>query len=229
MKELHEIVTAKVKTMIDDGSIENMIGKRIYDTICECVKEAFQSYGNFGKSIKEKIETAIQCAGRDIEFPAYNLFVKEVAERTFIKVLDENAVAHLAEIIEEVISPVEKNAKVSDLLSEIEEACGDDARENGIEEIVIESEMSDSDEALYVKIKIDSTIIKVSFYNFKHNNNDTWHIGYINEDGVKMTGRSTNIARYAYHKISDILFKYYAMQTEFELDTEFESINLRDY
>lgn len=205
-----------------------MIGKNIENTISECVKDVFRSYGEFGKQIKSKIEEAIQCAGRDIEFPAYNLFIKEAVEKTFIKVLDENAVAHLTGFLEKIIKPVKKDAKVSELLDDIKAACGDDERENGADEIKIEVSENGEGTAIYVEIKTEFAVIKVSFYNFGYDGKDTWHIGYINENGKTMTGRAINVAKASYHKISDILFKYYAMQTEFELDTEFESIDLRD-
>lgn len=229
MKELQEIVNQKIKSMIEDGSIEALIGKNIENTIGESVKEALRSYSDFGKTITEKIKEALQCAGRTVEFPAYNLFIKEVAEKAFIKVLNEEAVTHLTDLIGTIIEPVKKNAMISELFDEIRENCGNEERGRGADKIAITSSEADSGDAIYVKIKTEYETINVSFYNFKHNDEDTWHIGYIREDNKPMTSKVINLADRVYHSISHILFKYYAMQTEFELDEEFEDIDLRDY
>jgi hypothetical protein len=226
MKELNEIVINKTSEMINDGTVESLITERLEKTIAESIDSAMKSYGEFGKAITQKIKSSIQCAGQDIILPEYNQFIKKVVEDKFAQVLEKNAVPHLTELIEDVIKPVKKEAKISELLNKIEELWGDIAREEGNDCINIETEENDDGTALYVSLQNpewDDETIKVTFYSFKRDEG-LWHIGYINDDGTRITGKPINKAKTHTNGVTDMIYKYYAMGTKFEMDTEIEDI-----
>ena len=230
MQELNEIATRKIKAMIEDGSIEDLINKNIESTMSDVIKESLKSYGDFGKAVKESVKDAMCIAGREIKLPEYNKFILQVVNDQFTKVLQQNAVDELSQLIAEIIEPVQKEEKISTLLNKISEVWGDYSREQGNEEIKIDSSYNDDDTALYVTIKhpeYDWEDITVTFYNFsrgKECESDTWHIGYIREGANRVTGRSVKRADVHHGEILDFIFKYYIMGTEFELDTDVESI-----
>lgn len=231
MKELQGIVNEKIAAMVADGTVEKAIQERVENTIKECIKDAFRTYGDFGKVIKDKIETSLQTAGRDVSIPAYNQFIKQVVEDKFISILNDNAVSHLSDLVGEIVEPVQRDGKMSTLIHKISELWGDCARESGHEEIRIEAERNDDDTALYVKIyhpNYSGDNVKVTFYNFKSDDDDRWHIGYINEDDKMVSGRASNVAKTHLNEVTSLFFKYYAMGTKFEMDEEFESIYVYD-
>ena len=230
MQELNEIATLKIKSMIDDGSIESLINKNIESTIEEVIKDSLRSYGDFGKALKESVSEAMCIAGREIKLPEYNKFILQVVNDQFSKVLEQNSIDQLTKLISDVIEPVQKEAKISTVLNKVGEEWGDVAREQGSEEIEIDAHYNDDETALYATFKhpeYDFESVTVTFYNFnkgRDDQSDTWHIGYINVNSQRITGRSINRVAAHLDSITDILFKYYAMGTEFELDTEIESI-----
>jgi translation elongation factor EF-G len=229
MKELNQIVTEKTALMINDGTIENMISERLESTIKDSIESAMRSYSDFGKAITEKIEASIQNAARKVEIPEYNQFIKQVVMDKFSQVLEENAVSHLAELIEKALPPISKEAKASHLMDRIREAWEGEAREHNKQEIEISVDENDSGEVLYVTFnhpEYNFYSVKATFYNFGRNGNTTWHIGYINEGGKAVTGRSSKGASIHRNSVTDLLFQYYAMGTEFEMDEEFESIDV---
>lgn len=230
MYELKEIVDKKLVSMTESGQIEQIISDNIEETIKKSLKNALEGFSAFGKAVKEQIETSLQTAGRNVDLPNYNQFIAQIISEQFVKVLKENAVTHLTGLVEKIIEPINKQEKISTLLNEIQELWGDLARENGDDQIVIESDENEEETALYVIFKGPQYEgdVKASFYNFERDEGGTWHIGYINEDGNRVTGRSANQAKHCTNQVTDLLFKYYCMGTEFELDTDIESIYL-DY
>lgn len=231
MKELNEVVTDKIALMINDGTVEKIIAEKLERTITECIDSSLKTWSTFGKVLTKKIEESMQCASNDIKIPAYNQFIKNIVSEKFSQVLHEQAADHLSELINEIIEPIKKEARISELLNSVNEAWADYAIEQGNDEIKIDVDENSDRTALYVTFhhpEYDFYNVKVSFYNFKCNKEDLWHIGYINEDGKRITGEPCNRAKISGNNITDILFKYYAMGTKFELDTKIESIYIRD-
>lgn len=229
MKELNKIVTEKVATMIEDGSIETMIQDRLVKTIESCIEDSMKDYSDFGRSLKEKIKESIGACQNDITIPVYNNFIKDIVMQKFVGILEENCVKHLADIVEASIPKIDKTAKFSDIMDTISEGWGSEAREAGEDCIEIESELSGDGTALYVTIREPQydNKTKVTFY--KHGDAAGWTIGYISERGYTVTGRATNAAKTYMSEVSSKLFQYYAMHTEFEDDVEFEDIDVSGY
>lgn len=228
MKELNDIVTSKINEMITGGTVEKMISDRLEKTIEESIDSAMKSYSDFGKKITEKITESIQCGANEIKIPAYNKFIKDVVIEKFTQVLEENAANHLALLIEEAIPPVTKQEKFSTVINKIESLCSDAARELNQEEIEITTEENGNGTSIFVTIISPKygEKTRVTFYNFR---NEGWHIGYINEDDTTVTGRPSNAARTVMNDVTKMFFRYYAMNTTFEADDEFCSIDVYSY
>jgi hypothetical protein len=227
MKELNEVVTSTISRLIESGEIDKMISENVEETVRASVKSALREYGSFGEAVKEHIKEAIQFDHRDVSMPIYNQFIGDIIRDKFTKVLQEDAAKHLSEIVEGIIEPVTKDAKMSDFIRLVESTWGDVARSEGNEEIEIEAEYNDDDTAVYVKIKHpewDHECIRVTFYNFNRDGSNAWHIGYLNEDGKNLTTRTVDLAGSCINEITSALFKYYAMGTVFEMDCEIGSI-----
>jgi len=223
MKELQQVVSEKLAEMINSGAVEEIIAKNLTKTVEESVKNALQPYGDFGKVVSKKIEAAIMLSEPDINLPLYNTLIAERINEIFSKVMNENTLSHFDAIIAGTLKPVPKESKFS-IVMELIKDCWKGESEHG--SVEIESNESDSGEALYVIIrhpKYDWYNIKVTFYCF---NKKTWHIGYIRIGDKTL---SVDPKKYADNgmgssRLGDELFKYYLAKTEFEADEEFESI-----
>lgn len=232
MKELSEIVTQKTAEMINNGTVEQLIEDNLKKTIASSVEGALRSYSDFGQHLTEKIQDSIQCATSHIELPVYNKFISEVVIDQFTKILQKNAATHLSELIESEIPCVTKSAKISDLINGVKEAWEGAAREHGRDSIEINVDERDAGEALYVTFnhpEYEFKNIRASFYNFNNDKKDTWHIGYINESSKGcVTNRLTDAATFCDREVLNLLFRYWAMRTEFEMDVDIETIYLCD-
>ncbi len=232
MKELNEVVTTKIASMISDGSVEKLINKGVEHAVAEAIKDALRSYGEFGKALTEKIKESIQTASHKIEIPEYNKFIQQVVQEQFIKVLNQNAVDHLSKLVGEIIEPIEGKTTISVLLNKVKEAWTEIAREEGKEEIEVSVEDNSDNTALYVTFthpQYEDESVHATLYNHHSNDGDLWHIGYISEGKNRITGRFTEKAAICTHYVTDILYKYWAMGTRFEMDTEIENIYVSEY
>lgn len=80
---IQTIVNEQINSLIGSGAIEQMIAEKFNSTVKECVSEAMRSYGDFGKSIKAKIEESINASLSEITIPEYNKFISEVVMENY--------------------------------------------------------------------------------------------------------------------------------------------------
>ena len=231
MKELQEIVTAKINDMIENGAVEEIINTKIEAAIKDSIESSTRSYSTFSKLLTEKFEVSMQTAVKNVELPCYNKFINQIILDKFTGILQTNGAQHLAKLVEETIPPIAKKAKFSDIMDAIRTELSDAYLENGNTEIEISAEYSDSNNAIYLTIPDEySNDLKISFYNHKRENEESgWYIGYINDEGRYITRKSTSVANTCLSGITAVLFRYYAMGTRFEGTVDdFYSIDLID-
>ncbi|WP_417536369.1 hypothetical protein [Methylophaga sp.] len=189
MKELQQIVNEQINTMITNGTIENMIAEKLNNTIKECVDDSMKCWGDFGKGIKAKIAESINCSLSRVTIPEYNTFISQLVLESYTEAMNEHGKAHMKELLDQHLAPAPKEITAQDMLNEIKKYWEDSARENDHDEIEIEWKERDS--AFYMKVKHpewDWQFIEVSFYNHSEADENTYHIGYINEDDKTISG-----------------------------------------
>ena len=223
MKELHQIVSDKLSEMINSGAIEEIISKNLVKTVEESVEKALRSYGDFGKVVSKKIEDAIMFSESDINLPLYNTLIADRIHTAFSKAMNENALTHFENLVADIVEPMPKEAKFSDIMDDIKKCWAEESERGNVE---VESNYNDDDTALYVSIKhpeYDWHNIKITFYNWKKK---TWHIGYlrVGEKTLSIDPRKYADNGMGATNLGDRLFKYFLSKTEFEADEEFESI-----
>ncbi len=213
MKELLQIVNEQINTMITNGSIEQMIAEKLNSTINECVSDAMRSYGAFGKSIKLKIEESINASLSQVTIPEYNKFISDMVMESYTLAMNETSKAHMKELLDQHLAPVEKEMTAQKLLENIEGYWQNEAREHGHEEIGIEWERRNG--AIYMKVvhpEYNWKSITLTFYSHNEDNSNIYHIGYINEDKKQISGCITG-ATYALG-LAGFFYKLYCAQTK---------------
>lgn len=213
MKELQQIVNEQINAMLTSGSIEQMIAEKLNSTINECVSDAMRYYGDFGKSIKSKIEESINSSLSNITIPEYNKFICDMVIESYTQAMNESSKAHMKELLDKHLAPVAKEMTAQQLLEQIEQYWQEDTRENGHHKINIAWSRRTS--AIYMKVinpEYEDQSIEVTFYNHRENDSNTYHIGYIKEDENKISGCITG----ATHALglAGFFYKLYCAQTK---------------
>ncbi len=224
MKELNDIVTAKMESMITSGKLEEMLEKQLESTMQDLVKDSLRSYGDFGKEIGDKIKESMATAARNVSIPEYNMFLGQVVERAYKQHLDAEAASHMNDIIGDIFKPVPAESTFSALTEMIKSEWQSDCHEHGHEEIEVMAE--EDSQRMEVTIKhpeYDWKTIRFTMYNFGHDGKDTWHIGYIREGDNSLSSPLAK-AGVCTENLTDRIYQFYAKSTEFTADTELESI-----
>ncbi|MGI0120113.1 hypothetical protein [Zooshikella sp. RANM57] len=180
MKELQQIVNDQINSMITTGTIEEMIATRLNSCIEECVKNAMESYSEFGKAIKRKVDVSLSNALAHVTLPEYNKFVSDVVIELYGQALETESKKHLEALLAKSLSPVPESIKASDLLEEVRAFWELDAEEHEY----IELDWEDSNSAMFVKFnhpKYDFKSLEITCYNHGEQSDKHYHIGYIND------------------------------------------------
>lgn len=211
MKELNDIATTKLATMIDDGSIEKIIEIHLENLLEETVSSAIQKYSNFGKSLTSTIENSIGTSISQVSFPEYNQFVAQLIQEKYGQALDQHAAPLLENLLNNNLNPIPDELNARAILDEIKGCWEENAHENGGK---IDIEWKESDSAIYMTIKhpeFDSNTLKVTFCNHSEKNCQ-YHIGYIKE-GDKRISDSITAATHAMG-LAGYFYKMYCRQTK---------------
>jgi len=228
MKELNQIVTTKLSTMIDNGSIEKMIEDQLEKLMQSTIESMMESYSDFGRTLTKAVENSIGTSLNYVTFPEYNHFVAQLVQEKYGQALDKHAATLLEKLLEKELNPVPEALNAQKMLDEIQNCWGEAAQENGGE---INLEWEERDTAIYMTVKhpeFDFESIKISLYN--HGEKDgQYHIGYINQDDKRISGSISGATRAM--GLAGYFYKLYCRQTKISglQDIYGENIEVCDY
>ncbi len=223
--DLNIIVAEKTQEMVENGTVEKMIVEKIESTIKQGIDDALRSYSDFGRSISEKISQSIQQASRHVTIPVYNQFIADIVQEQYSKVLNESAVEHLNKLISDKIITVNKEENLAVLFEKIEELWREEAQEKCYDAIDVEHSYNDDDTWLKLVFKhpqFSFYNVEVILYTSEYKDSDTWNIGSIKVNDKRISGHPLNAAGVLMDEVGRIIYQYYAMQTEFTIDPDYE-------
>ena len=212
MKELNDLIIARMNNMTETGAIEKLIDTQLQESVKDILKNSLRSYSDFGKAVTEKLEASLSGAVSKVSFPEYSHFISAAVVDCVSAHMNEHVVAGIQEQIKEVLQPVPKEITGEKFLSEL----GDffDHSSDGVEfedgpYILPEWSMNSDETAVYMKVEDQ---FKVSFYD--HKKNGSWYIGYIEDDSERHITADLGGATRTYGVIG-YLYKLYCTGTIF--------------
>lgn len=212
MKELNELIIARMNNMTESGAIQQLIDKQLEDSVKEILKDSLRSYSDFGKAIKEKLSESLAGAVEKVTFPEYNKFISDTVVGCVSAHMNEHVVAGIQEQIKEVLQPVPKEITGEKFLSELGRFFDHDSTGVEFEDgpyILPEWGMNTDATAVYMKVEDQ---FKVTFYDHKKSGN--WYIGYIEDDSERHITADLGGATHTYGVIG-YLYKLYCTGTIF--------------
>ncbi len=212
MKELNELIVARMNNMTESGAIQQLIDKQLEDSVKDILKNSLRSYSDFGKAVTEKLEASLSDAVSKVSFPEYSHFISAAVVDCVSAHMNEHVVAGIQEQIKEVLQPVPKEITGEKFLSELGRFF--DHSSDGVEfedgpYILPEWSMNSGETAVYMKVEDQ---FKVTFYDFKQNG--SWYIGYIEDDRERHITADLGGATRTYGVIG-YLYKLYCTGTIF--------------
>ena len=213
MKELNDLIIARMNNMTESGAIQQLIDKQLEDSVKDILKDSLRSYSDFGTAVREKLEASLSGAVSKVSFPEYSHFISAAVVDCVSAHMNEHVVAGIQEQIKEVLQPVPKEITGEKFLSELGRFFDSDSSV-GVEfddgpYILPEWDMNSDETAVFMKVE---DYFKVTFYD--HKKNGSWHIGYIEDDRERHITADLGGATHTYGVIG-YLYKLYCTGTIF--------------
>lgn len=123
--DLNKLVTQSIEKMSENGEVQKIIENKVAKTIESIVDDVFGSWSNFSKSLKKEIEDQIQINLKELDIPSYNTFIMAAVKEKLNDSIAEQGVTRINETIDELLSNVKDEYKLSDLVKELAEEFED--------------------------------------------------------------------------------------------------------
>ncbi len=125
-----QIVNSKVKSMIDSGSIAEMIESKIESVVASVVEDELRSYSDFGKNLKEYINKSVQVNFDQLGFEGYNETLLKVISKVYKKSIESEHLDKVKAITEEMLANPPELVTFSSLILAVKEKAIEKARDN---------------------------------------------------------------------------------------------------
>lgn len=129
MKDLQELVATSFSKIAASGVIEEMIEKKLVETIGSVVNDSLRSYSDFGKQVSEAVKVSMQVDLRGLGLPGYNDLILKII-RQQVNALTENSIAkQVEEQMTKLLAPAPAEIKISKLVKDFIEFSAPDGCE----------------------------------------------------------------------------------------------------
>lgn len=119
--DLNKMVVESLAKMEAEGTVTEIVEKQIASTVEGIVKDVFGSWSDFSKNLKAEVESQININFEKLDISAYNTMVLNVIKEKMDEVTHIQGVERLKESLNEMLSDVQSEYKLSDLINEMKE------------------------------------------------------------------------------------------------------------
>lgn len=143
MLDIQKEVNKSLKNIVKSGKIEELINKELEGTIKSIVHDCLRDYSDFGKAIKEKLKSALNCT--DISFPEYHQKMADYVIEAVDSFMAGDAKEQMQGQIKGFFKPLDyTEIKLSEIIEEFKKSIDSYDREDLSDEMtcIIEDEGS---------------------------------------------------------------------------------------
>jgi hypothetical protein len=126
MDQLKQAVAAAFDKIVASGVIEQVIEKKLTETISDAIGTHLRSYGDFGKAIQEKVQQSIGVNLDRMDLPSYNDFVLKVIRTQMDAAMTGTAAKQLEENMAKLLAVAPAEITLEKLVNDFIEAHKED-------------------------------------------------------------------------------------------------------
>ncbi|SHO54373.1 hypothetical protein [Vibrio quintilis] len=203
---------------IQEGIVEKTIIEKVDQMIEKCVSDAFSSYSEIAKSIKETITKSIKPDMKELDdFPVYHQFVMQNIRAAVTRFQDERLQEVLDKEMQDIFEQLPEDLTLSWLLDEVRRKNDDEEHDDS--EMTLHINGDGSFTHIYISIEPDKNNWECEYQIDLHN-------GEIYSVKIDDKDMSKAICVGPLYRFEKILFNAYAMKAKLTLD---KGISASDY
>lgn len=119
--DMNAIINDKLTELNAEGYLEKIIKKQLEDTIKEIVEDSLRSWSDFGKGLKEAVNSQLQINLEKLDIPSYNQVILNVIKGELERSIHEEGAARMQEQLQELLGTGKNEYKLSELVKEMVE------------------------------------------------------------------------------------------------------------
>ncbi|MEK3974716.1 hypothetical protein [Psychrobacillus sp. FSL K6-1267] len=117
--DLNKMVIASLAKLESEGKVQDIVEKHVSSTVESIVKDAFGSWSDFSKSLKEQVESQLAINLKELNFTTYNATILSAVKEKLNDQIASEGVARINESLEELLSVTKDEYKLSELVKEL--------------------------------------------------------------------------------------------------------------
>lgn len=119
MQELQDIVNAKLKSMNQEGVIQNYIEEGVQASVKKAINSEFESYGSITKQIEKAIKEGLELNVKDLSFESYNQQMLVAVKQKLGDFFKSEASTKFMEEIDKTLTPAPADISISELAEKV--------------------------------------------------------------------------------------------------------------
>jgi hypothetical protein len=124
--DLNAIVMNQLTELKKEGFVEEIVKEQLKKTIHQIVKDTFDSWSDFGKSLKKEVQEQIQINLRELDILSYNHMILNVVKQELEQAMIQEGLKKIQENIQELLGTAKEEYKLSELIKELMEDEGEE-------------------------------------------------------------------------------------------------------
>lgn len=117
--ELRDIVMQEWDKIEKEGFVEQTINERLRKTITSIIDNLLETYGDFGKGLRENLSQQLQVDFEKMKLSQYNAMLLNALQEQLDHIIHIEGVARLKETAESILVGAKKEYKLSELIEEM--------------------------------------------------------------------------------------------------------------
>ena len=187
--DFEKMVNEEMKKLVESGTVEVMIQKKLTDTIGRLVCDCLETYSDFGKALRAKVMASMDLKGVNMDLPSYGQTMCNMIEDIVANGSMPEVVKKMEENLKRIFIPLEKSEwKLSEIITKFVESISKEDYDSGeISMHVEKSESSVLGEYWYVYFDEEEGVEKYRCkYRLNINKDGVWGANIDGTDSKKM-------------------------------------------
>ena len=119
MKELQEIINAKIAEMCDSGSLQSLVETSVERAVNKAMEDQFCSYNGLGKKLERALQDKLQIDTREIDIPTYNEIITASINKKVNEYWESNAAQKLMSAMDSIFKPMPESMDIQEFCEKI--------------------------------------------------------------------------------------------------------------
>ncbi len=119
MIDLNKLVNQSLSKIEEQGFVEQVVEKKLKETVTSIINDLFHSYSDFGKNLKNQVSQQLNINLRELNLAGYNTMILNTVKEKLDEAIHIQGTEKIKEALDVLLSDVKQEYKLSELIEEM--------------------------------------------------------------------------------------------------------------